>query len=115
MKVKIDFSVIRDDEDVELEIYGEFTPGGAGSWECPPDPPEVHIDKICLDDMPWDGELTSDEVVDAEKALMEEEPGPDSGTDEYRENKMMRDHDIYDFDDGDLRYDFDDGDVFYRD
>jgi len=66
----------RENEEIELEIEGYYTPGTPGRKTGPPedcypdDPGEVEIDTIFFQDKPWGGTLTDKESHKALEALI---------------------------------------------
>lgn len=87
MRVSANFSVERDDQEIELVVRGSYSPGSPGKvWgppeDCyPPEPAEVEIEEILKDGQPWDGQLTDEEEKAAEEALMASAEDADFGPD----------------------------------
>lgn len=90
-KVTISFCVERNEEELELEIYGSsyFQAGRTTGPidNCYPDEGGTEIETITLDGKPWSGELTDEETEQAEDqlrdAVMEDQEEPDPPSVDY--------------------------------
>jgi len=110
MTVKIDFYVERNDDELELQITGNHTPGRPANLRGHPDnwsPPEGSETEIILVEVyrnkkfeKWEGELTSDEEKLALEKIAEQAeenpPEPDHDLDFDDNYDPYPDRDIYD-------------------
>lgn len=108
MKVTTQFCVERGEEEVELTLVGQFSPGDPGKvsgppencW--PPEPAEAEVEQVLKDGKPWDGKLTEEEEDAAVEALLKAgddsfDDGPDP--DDFYDSRFDRDDDFDPFDD----------------
>lgn len=68
-------SVIRDFEDVEVEVSGYYEPEQNGGWDDPSWSAYVTFESAEVDGKPFD--LTKDEIDHAEEAMLEKAHGQD--------------------------------------
>lgn len=68
-------SVIRDFEDVEVEVSGYYEPDQNGGWDDPSWPACVTFESAEVDGKPFT--LTADEITHAEEVMLEEAHGQD--------------------------------------
>jgi hypothetical protein len=74
-KVTIDFTVDRDDDEVNLIITGTYSPGMQSSrWEEPDESPEFTIDSVETEDgNEWKGKLSEGEIDAINDEVVEQE------------------------------------------
>jgi hypothetical protein len=100
MLVSATIIVERDEEEIELTIEGEFTPGLSGS---PSDYPEgsedIEIEDIYQDGESWEGELTEEEEILAHKALVTMVRSQDYSFEEDEDEDSFSIRDELDFED----------------
>jgi len=97
MKIEIPFYLVRNEEDIELLIVGNYEHGRPGRIHCepensyPPEPPEAEIERVLFNGEEWEGELTDREEKDAKiemgDAACEKMEGKDRDPDDYYDSR----------------------------
>jgi len=92
MQVTATIIVERDDEEIELNLEGYYTPGTPGKLygppeDCYPDEPEdAELEAVLLDGEPWEGQLTDEERKAAIEALVSAGQGYEPDVPDYDED-----------------------------
>jgi len=74
----IDYTIIRNDKEIDLEICGYYNPyipanlSGHPDYWYPDEGGEIEIESITDDNGPWNGLLSSKEVYEIERCLIKQ-------------------------------------------
>src|SRR6202000_2707669 len=77
MEYRIKFWVVREEDDIELDIIGDVQPGHKGRYYGPPEkcfpdePTSAEITSVLINDKEWTGSLSYAEEDDAIEKLIE--------------------------------------------